>query len=63
MTLNGYVGKDNMGLLSTGIFTVNNFKFFAMTSKYGMTETFDGIVGLSRQYYSANFTTGPLFVQ
>jgi len=52
-----------MGLLSTGSFFVNNFKFFAMTSQIGMTATFDGIIGLSRPYYSANFTTGPLFVQ
>jgi len=63
MTLRGYVGNDSMGLLSTGSFSVNSFIFFAMTSQVGMTATFDGIIGLSRPYYSANFTTGPLFVQ
>jgi hypothetical protein len=34
-----------------------------MTSQSGMTSTFDGLLGLSRPYYSVNFTTGPLFVQ
>jgi hypothetical protein len=50
-------------LSSTGMFTTTNFKFFAMTSQSGMTTTFDGLLGLSRPYYSVNFTTGPLFVQ
>jgi hypothetical protein len=63
LSLKGVVGQDNVGLLSTGTFTTANFKFFAMTSQTGMTSVYDGILGLSRPYYSVNFTTGPLFNQ
>lgn len=64
LSLKGVVGQDSVGLLSTGTFTTNStFKFFAMTNQSGMVTTYDGILGLSRPYYSVNFTTGPLFNQ
>jgi hypothetical protein len=63
LSLKGVVARDNLGLLSTGTFTTNNFTFFAMTNQTGMTTTYDGILGLSRPFYSVNFTTGPLFNQ
>ena len=34
-----------------------------MTKQTGMTTLYDGILGLSRPFYSVNFTTGPLFNQ
>jgi len=34
-----------------------------MTNQTGLTITYDGILGLSRPYYSSSFTTGPLFNQ
>jgi len=63
MNISGYIVTDNMGLSSTGSVLVHNFEFFAMTSPFDMTATFDGKIGLSRPYYSLNYNTGPLFVQ
>ena len=63
LSLKGVVARDNLGLLSTGTFTTNQFTFFAMTNQAGLTTTYDGILGLSRPYYSSSFTTGPLFNQ
>ena len=63
LSLKGVVARDNLGLLSTGAFTTNDFTFFAMTDQTGLTTTYDGILGLSRPYYSTSFTTGPLFNQ
>lgn len=47
---------------STGT-QLNPFNFLAMTWQTGIRETFDGIIGFSRQYYTGTFSSGPLFIE
>ena len=47
---------------STGT-QLNPFNFLAMTWQTGIRETFDGIIGFSRQYYTDSFSSGPLFIE
>jgi hypothetical protein len=59
--LEGFNATDNVYLKYTDL-GVTNFKFFGITYQEGIDDTFDGIIGFSRQD-SGEFPNGPLFVE
>lgn len=42
---------------------LNSFNFLAILRQYGIRDTFDGIIGFSRQLYTSSFSSGPLFIE
>lgn len=59
-SLTGYTGNDTVGLDTSQTTAAPDFMFYLVTKQTGISASFDGIMGMSRNYKVGTYTPGPI---